>query len=205
MIGVLFLLVSNNLWLGWANVWPLFPILAGMVFLRVYARSKTPEMLFGGVATVLMGVFLLLFSLNIFPWSRMDSLWPVIPAIASVALLSVAAAHFHRTGSLVTGVVFILFALLGLLHETGAINQRVISPFVRLWPLVLIVAGATLLRAKPAGVDADMRAVREAMGPAEGATGPAQAAGGRPDEAGVRPAPPPASDADPPRGDPSTP
>ena len=48
VIGVLFLLVSNNLWLGWGNVWPLFPILAGMLFLRVYARNRTPEILFGG-------------------------------------------------------------------------------------------------------------------------------------------------------------
>lgn len=163
VIGLLFLLVSNNVWLGWANVWPLFPILGGMLFLRVYSRGKTPEMLFGGIATLLMGVFLLFFSLNIFPWSRMDTLWPVIPAIGGVALLAVASAHFRGTGSLITGVVFILFAFLGILHEAGVINQRVISPFIRLWPLVLVVAGVTLLRTKPAGEDADMKAIREAL------------------------------------------
>ena len=165
VIGLLFLLVSNNVWLGWANVWPLFPILGGMLFLRVYSRGKTPEMLFGGIATLLMGVFLLFFSLNIFPWSRMDTLWPVIPAIGGVALLAVASAHFRGTGSLITGVVFILFAFLGILHEAGVINQRVISPFIRLWPLVLVVAGVTLLRTKPAGEDADMKAIREALEP----------------------------------------
>jgi len=166
VIGALFLLVSNNIWLGWGNVWPLFPILAGMLFLRVYAGSKSPEMLFGGVATLLMGVFLLLFSLNIFPWSRMDVLWPVIPGIAGAALLGVAAQQ-RGTGSLMTGVIVILFAFLGLLHVTGVIDQRVIAPFVRLWPLVLVAAGIVLLRTRPAGEDADMKAVREMIGQPE--------------------------------------
>jgi len=172
VIGVLFLLVSNNIWLGWGNVWPLFPILAGMLFLRVYARSRTPEMLFGGVATLLMGVFLLFFSLNIVPWSRMDALWPVIPGIAGAALLGVAA-HQRGTGPLITGVIIILFAFLGLLHVTGVIDQRVIAPFIRLWPLVLVAAGIVLLRTRPAGEDADMKAVREVIEPPE-ETGPAE-------------------------------
>lgn len=177
VIGVLFLLVSNSIWLGWANVWPLFPILGGMLFLSVYARSRTPEMLFGGVTTLLMGVFLLLFSLNIFPWTRMDALWPVIPAIGGIALLAVTAAHFRSTGTLIAGVIFILFAFLGILQETGVINQRVVAPFVRLWPLVLIVAGATLFKTKPAGEDEDMKAIREVLGPES--EPPAQAPSGQ--------------------------
>ena len=57
VIGGLFLMVSNDIWLGWANVWPLFPILGGMLFLRVYSRSKTPEMLFGGIALFMYQTF----------------------------------------------------------------------------------------------------------------------------------------------------
>jgi len=148
--GVLFLLVSNNFWLGWGNVWPLFPILAGMLFLRVYA-------------TLLMGVFLLFFSLGIFPWDRMESLWPVIPAIAGVSMLAMTAAHQGGTTSLILAVVIVLFAFLGFLHEGGVINERVVAPFIRLWPIVLVVAGATLLRTRPAGEDADMTAVREVL------------------------------------------
>jgi hypothetical protein len=161
--GVLFLLVSNNIWLGWGNVWPLFPILAGMLFLRVYKRNRTPEILFGGVATLLMGVFLLFFSLGIFPWDRMESLWPVIPAIAGVSMLAMTAAHQGSTTSLILAVVIVLFAFLGFLHEGGVINERVVAPFIRLWPIVLVVAGATLLRTRPASEDADMTAVREVL------------------------------------------
>jgi hypothetical protein len=174
LIGVLFLLVSNNIWLGWANVWPLFPILGGMLFLSVYTRNKTPEMLFGGVTALLMGIFLLLFSLNIFPWSRMETLWPVIPAIGGIGLLAVTSAYHRSAGSLVAGVIFILFAFLGVLQESGVINQRVVAPFVRLWPLVLVVAGATLLKTRSAEEDADMKAVRQVMEPETDAATPDQ-------------------------------
>ncbi len=44
IIGILFLMVSNNIWLGWSNVWPLFPILAGLLLFRVYLGNRSPEM-----------------------------------------------------------------------------------------------------------------------------------------------------------------
>jgi hypothetical protein len=165
VVGALFLMVSNDIWLGWANVWPLFPILGGMLFLRVYARNKSPEMLFVGSTTALMGVFLLFFSMEIFSWSRMDVLWPVIPTIAGVGLLAVAAAMRHSAAYMIMGVVIVLFAFLGFLHEGGVINERVVAPFIRLWPLVLVVAGVVLLRSRPAepAADADVKAVREVI------------------------------------------
>jgi hypothetical protein len=163
VIGVLFLMVSNNIWLGWNDVWPLFLVVGGMLLLRVYARSRAPETLFGGIAALMMGVFLLFFSVGIFPWSRMDVLWPVIPTIAGIGLLAIAVTHYHGTASLTFGAVFVLFACLGFLHEGGIINERVVSPFIRLWPLVLVVAGVTLLRTRPSGEDVDMKAVRDVM------------------------------------------
>ena len=163
IIGVLFLMVSNNVLLGWANVWPLFPILGGILFLRVYARGRTPEMLFGALTSLLMGVFLLFFSLGIFPWSRMESFWPVIPAIAGIGLLAVSTTHRQGTPSLIMGVVVVLFAFLGFLREGGIINERIVSPFFRLWPLVLVAAGITMLRTRPKGEDSDMEAVRQVL------------------------------------------
>jgi hypothetical protein len=163
VIGALFLMVSNNIWLGWSNVWPLFPILAGLLLLRVFAGNRTPEMLFGGITSLLAGLFLLLFSLGIFPWSRMDVLWPVFPAIAGVGLLGVAGAAHRGTTSVVLGVVMVLFAFLGLLREGGVINERIVSPFIRLWPLVLVVAGVTMIRTRSREEDPDMKAVSEAI------------------------------------------
>lgn len=163
VIGVLFLMVSNNILLGWKNVWPLFLVVGGILLLRVYGRNRTAETLFGGIAALLLGVFLLFFSLKIFDWNRIYDLWPLIPTIAGVGLLAVAVTHYHGTASLIVGALFILFAGLGFLREAGVINERIVSPFIRLWPLVLVVAGVTLLRTRAPGEDADMKAVRAAM------------------------------------------
>jgi hypothetical protein len=163
VVGIMFLMVSNNIWLGWADVWPLFPILAGLMLLRVYVGNKSPEMLFGGVSSLFIGLFLLLFSLGIFPWSRMNSLWPVFPAIGGIGLLGVASASRRGTTTMILGVVMILFAFLGFLREGGVINERIVAPFLRLWPLVLVVAGITLIRTRSREEDPEMKAVLEVM------------------------------------------
>jgi hypothetical protein len=174
VVGALFLMVSNDIWLGWDNVWPFFPILGGMLFLRAHTRNKSPEMLFVGLTTALMGVFLLFFSLEIFSWSRMDVLWPVIPTIAGVGLLAVAAIARQSAAYTIMGVVIVLFGFLGFLHEGGVINKRVVSPFIRLWPLVLVVAGVVLLRTRPAAEeDAEVKAVREVIDADDASSTPA--------------------------------
>lgn len=172
VIGVLFLMVSNNILLRWANVWPFFPILGGILFSRVYVRNRAPEMLFGAIVSLLMGIFLLFFSLGIVAWSRMESFWPVIPAIAGLGLLAVSSAHRQGTPTLIMGVVVVLFAFLGFLREGGVINERVVSPFFRLWPLVLVAAGITMLRTRAKEEDSDMEAVRQVMDEGEPAATP---------------------------------
>ena len=163
VIGLLFLMVSNNIWVGWSNVWPLFPILAGLLLFRVYIGNRSPEMLFGGITAFFCGLFLLLFSLGIFSWSRMEILWPVFPAIGGIGLLGVASATRHGTMPMILGVVMVLFAFLGFLREGGIINERIVSPFIRLWPLVLVVAGITLMRTRSRDEDPEMKAVLEVM------------------------------------------
>lgn len=170
VVGILFLLVANDLLFGWGDVWPLFAVIAGILFFRVYAVNKSSEMLFGGITSFFLGVFLFFFSSGALPWSRMETLWPFIPLIAGVALLAVSMTRRHGTGSLVAGVGILLFAVLGFLYNTGVIDERVASPFVRFWPLVLVVAGIILIkiRGKEGDTgkteDTDMTAIREAIG-----------------------------------------
>jgi hypothetical protein len=168
VVGILFLLVANRVLLGWENVWPLFSVIAGVLILRAYASRKSPEMLFGGITAFFLGVLLFFFSIGLLPWSEMSSLWPAIPLIAGVALLVVAVTQRQGPGSLVAGIGLLLFAVLGFLHNTGFIDERVVSPFLRFWPLVLIVAGIVLIKARHneegKEEDPDMKAVREAMG-----------------------------------------
>lgn len=176
VVGILFLMVANNVLLGWENVWPLFAVFAGILFFKVYAAKKTPDMLFGGITAFCLGVLFFFFSMGALPWSEMGSLWPFIPLIAGVALLAVAVTQRHGTGSLLSGVGLLLFAALGFLHNTGFIDERVASPFVRFWPVVLIVAGIILIKARhnEEVPDVPAAAVREAASdppvPAEAAS-----------------------------------
>jgi hypothetical protein len=115
--------------------------------------------------------------MGLFSWSRMETLWPVFPAIGGIGLLGVATATRHGTTSMILGVVMVLFAFLGFLREGGVINERIISPFIRLWPLVLVVAGITLMRTRSQDEDPEMKAVQDVM--AEGESSPTEA--GSPD------------------------
>jgi hypothetical protein len=168
VIGILFLLTANSILLEWGDVWPLFPVIAGILLLRVYAGGKSPELLFGGVTSLFLGIFLFLFSAGPFEWDQMSSLWPFIPTIFAVALLAVAVTSRQGVSSLIAGVGILLFAALGFLYNTGVIEERVASPFIHYWPLVLIVAGIVLFKVggkEEAGKaeDADMKAVRDVL------------------------------------------
>jgi hypothetical protein len=144
VIGLLFLLVSNNLVLGWDDIWPLFPLLGGIFSLKLYTVRKKGEILFAGVSLLLAGIFFLLFTFNILEWDKMHSLWPTLPLIGGVAFLALAGTREHPTSSVIVGIAAVLFALVSYLHAGGVISGRIAEPFVRLWPLILIAAGVVV-------------------------------------------------------------
>jgi len=151
-LGVLFLMVSNGILLGWMHIWPIFPIGAGMLFLRAWSargRREGTWFLFTGGTLSLLGLFLLLFSTGILDWSKLDILWPVFPLIAGVGFLAESAASSNGTPALITGSAIVIFTLVAFFVETSFINPRVASPFIRFWPLVLILAGVVLLKTHP--------------------------------------------------------
>jgi L-methionine (R)-S-oxide reductase len=144
--------VSNGILLGWVHIWPIFPIGAGMLFLRAWSyRGRRAERwyLFTGATLSLLGLFLLLFSTGILDWSQMDTLWPVFPLIAGVGFLAESAVSPNGTPSLITGSAIIIFTLVAFFVETEFVNPRVASPFVRFWPLALVLAGVVLWKTKP--------------------------------------------------------
>jgi len=151
-LGVLFLMVSNKILLGWVHIWPIFPIGAGMLFLRAWSyRGRRAERwyLFTGATLSLLGLFLLLFSTGILDWAQMDTLWPVFPLIAGVGFLAESAVSSHGTPALITGSAIVIFTLVAFFVETEFVDPRVASPFVRFWPLVLVLAGVVLWKTKP--------------------------------------------------------
>ena len=88
----------------------------------------------------------------------MHSLWPTLPLIFGIAFLALASTREHPTGSLIVGIAAVLFALVSYLHAGGVISDRVAEPFVRLWPLILVVAGVVVFlkaREQENGADPD--------------------------------------------------
>lgn len=180
LLGVLFLMVSNGIVLGWEHIWPIFPIGAGMIFLRAWSyRGRRAEKwyLFTGSTLSMLGLFLLLFSTGLLDWGRLDTLWPIFPLIAGVGFLAESAVSPHGTPPLITGSAIIIFTLVAFFVETGFVNPRVAAPFVRFWPLVLILAGVVLWKTRPradtGGSDEDMEELRHLIDEGEGGGIPA--------------------------------
>ena len=153
LLGLLFLLVNNNLlWFGWETLWPAIPFLLGIFLLRVFVARRQPRQLFLGLFLVQFGVFFFLFTSGIRPWESMESLWPTIPLIIGISLLAVSGVE-PASSALVIGLFFVIFSIVSYLSESGAIASRMSEPFVRIWPLVLVVAGVLVyLRARGARI-----------------------------------------------------
>lgn len=172
-VGVLFLMVSNDILLGWEHVWPLFPLASGMFLLRARKSRRGPWLVFTGVLGTLLGLFFLLFSTGIFGWDRMAVLWPMFPAFAGLAFIGESLVTRDSNPSFIVGSTIVLFAAVSFLLESGQVNPRVAAPFIRFWPLALILAGVILLKTSPGkrtAVDPDMVVVREVLADAEDAS-----------------------------------
>jgi hypothetical protein len=175
VVGVLFLLVTNGILIGWRHIWPLFPVAAGVLLLRNFRDRGNSDQLFAGLVATILGAFLLLFSVGILEWTAMETLWPTIPVVVGGSML---AGHMvrHERGSMILEIGMIVFGFLAFLFTTDAISSRVAAPFVRFWPVVLILAGAAMLKLQgrdgaegvvddraPASHDAGMDAVRAVL------------------------------------------
>lgn len=146
VLGVLFLFVSNGILVGWNDVWPLLLIIGGTLFMRVYRRKPSPELMFSGVTSILLGIVLFLFTAGFVGWEAMDKMWPAVPLAAGIGLVASSLAREQGAGTMMIGLGVIVFCILALIYEAGKINPRVAGPIVRFWPLVLIIAGGILYR-----------------------------------------------------------
>lgn len=160
--GLLLLLVSNHVLLGWVHVWPMILVASGLVTLRVFHNRLTYTAVFAASWAILLGACFLAFSSGTIAWGRLNMLWPVIPFIIGTSFLVAAAAVPGRAanGGTVVGSLVIFASVASYLYETGTISERVAAPFLRFWPLVFVLAGFVLMRR-----DAVSRAAR-AVAPA---------------------------------------
>jgi hypothetical protein len=144
-LGLLFLLVNNGLlWFGWEAVWPTFPLLIGVFLLKIYVTRRGPGQLFFGLGMTGLGIFLFLFSSGILDWDAMKTLWPMFFLIAGISVLALAATGDRPLPALIVGLVIVITGIVGFLATSDRLGSRAVTPLVRLWPLVLIVAGALI-------------------------------------------------------------
>lgn len=166
LAGLLFLLVSNRiLWFGWDSGWPLFLLLIGGFLLKIFSDRRDPEQLFGGLFLIFLGFFFLLFTAGFQPWDAIVRLWPTFPMITGISLLAMAGVKKRSAGLFVSGITAVILSIACYTYTAGAIDEKIASPFIRLWPLLLIAGGVFMyMRAGkdeaaavdlPAGIDGE--------------------------------------------------
>lgn len=145
-VGVWFLL--SNLGIdtpGMGRLWPVFPMLGGLLFVVMYASGREGDagILIPGVAGLLIGLFFFIFTLGIVPWSAMGWLWPVFPLIGGIAFLATWFAGGGReAGYLIPGAMATLVGVVALFFTTVGWSLVWLG---RWWPVILILVGISVL------------------------------------------------------------
>jgi L-methionine (R)-S-oxide reductase len=144
--GLLLLLVSNHVLIGWDNLWPCLLIISGVVMLRVFQSRLNFGVVFASTWAILLGAFLTTFSSGLAGWGQLRTWWPAIPFIIGTSFIVASAAVPRTNAGSVIGALVIFMSTASFLYETGTISQRVASPFLRFWPLVFVLTGFILMR-----------------------------------------------------------
>lgn len=144
--GLLLLMVSNHVLIGWDNLWPCVLIVTGVVMLRVFQSRLTFGVVFAASWAILLGAFLTAFSSGLVHWGVLRTWWPAIPFIIGTSFIIASACVPSNNAGSVIGALVIFMSTASFLYETGTISERVASPFLRFWPLVLVMSGFILMR-----------------------------------------------------------
>ncbi|MDQ3927713.1 MAG: hypothetical protein M3328_01055 [Chloroflexota bacterium] len=148
LLGLVFFAATQGaLNLNWGTIWPAFPMLAGALVLFQAFTTENPRrrasMVLGGTVPFLVGVFFFTFTLDLFSWGDMGTLWPMFPLIVGVAFFAAYLASGREQNSylvpaaILAGVGVVFLAVLQIGGSYAAIGK--------LWPIFLIIAGVLML------------------------------------------------------------
>lgn len=129
------------------SLWPLVLCLAGFIFLFCFiVFSRTAFKLFLGVMFTLSGVFSLLVSQKIIPWS-MEEWWPMLVIFAGISLCCCCFINVRRVsiGYSFSALFMILLGVLFLFYSFDVITISLRELMVKIFPVILILAGFFLV------------------------------------------------------------
>jgi GAF domain-containing protein len=144
--GLLLLMVSNHVLIGWDNLWPCILVVTGVVMLRVFQSRLTFGVVFAAAWAILLGAFLTAFSSGLVHWGVLRTWWPAIPFIIGTSFIIASASVPRNNAGSVIGALVIFMSTASFLYEKGTISERVAAPFLRFWPFVFVLAGFILMR-----------------------------------------------------------
>lgn len=131
---------------GWGIFWPFIPLALGLLLLLEFRRTRKKLLLAAGAFLAGSGGFLLVFTLEYLPWSRLADLWAFFPVLAGFSLFLVYLSDFSGRGYLIAAVILLAAGLLGLgknlpamVKGFGPYGQFSLAAFIFL--LFLLVSG----------------------------------------------------------------
>ncbi len=158
LVGAWFLASNLGMRLpGWGEMWPIFPLVGGLLFLGGYLFDRhDPGLVFVGMAAALVGVFFFVFTFHLplplpgmqggVTWDDMARLWPVFVMIGGIAFVALFLADpRHDWGVLSFGVLALIAGVVAIAFTLGLLSGPLGRQLAQLWPLVLIVLGLVAL------------------------------------------------------------
>ena len=126
------------------QLWPIFPIWGGSLFLLGYLlNARNYGLVFPGSAAVMVGAFFLPFALGVWSWDLMERLWPVFPLVGGLAFFAMWLAAFGKhIGVLVPAGLGIATGIVGLSFTLTPLSQLVSTIG---WPVFVLAAGSILV------------------------------------------------------------
>jgi hypothetical protein len=127
---------------SFSRIWPVFLAILGAAMLAQYASEKRKRsgLLFSGILTTLLGLFLCMFSLEIgrITWPEMSRYWPfILLFIGSAFFLLYLVGDMQDQALLRPVYVFGGVGLLALPFTLGILRGWASSQGLQLWPLLI--------------------------------------------------------------------
>lgn len=127
------------------ELWPVFPLLFGLAFLTFFFTRTDPDpgIVWPGTSGLLVGIFFLLFTFEVFDWEDMSELWPVFPLIAGTSFFATwMAGRFKEQGLLLPGSMAVATGVIGLFFTLGDMSFERVKV---LGAVVLVAVGLTIV------------------------------------------------------------